>query len=1103
MSEAEGTRVGGIFGVIKWIVDGKDEVEKSIDGVGRKADESGKKASGAFAGLESVWGGIVKGAGSAVSALSQIGLAANGLRVLKDIFSGIAGGVVDANAEFERYQTQMSVLLGSTEAAKQRLNELTEFAQKTPFELPGIIQAEKIMMSFGLTAENTQERFGKSANEIRTILGDVAAGAGADFESIADYMGRFASGATGQTIMRFTQMGIVTKETMQQMGIEFSKAGEMTTPVREATTKLLAHLEEKYGGMMAAQSQTFEGMMSNLSDWWWNQKRLLAEPIFDAAKAGLGSLLEMLNGPEVQQASIAFSGTLSLITEGLMGLVSQGARHVTDFKNGFIGGLQDTAMEALGWGFNIIAQLAEGIMDGLGGVLTTAMNAVGDMLAWFLAPGSPPRVAPEIDQWGVQAMGEFLRGMTEADFSVLESMQGPLRSVLDLVTENAAESNAEYQRLNELMMKGITDGGFTPETLEAMREAAGEYGDQLVALAQAQAKLKEPMDALTKAQEALTAAQDKAGEARDTYDDENDKLRALKDARSGLKKWDPKALTLDKEIAAQEEVVKAAKAKLEAEQKNVSEAQKVVTAAQARVREIQKEVTLQNKVLQQMMAQGQAAKRQQQALEQMNKAAATMGKTLSGVGKGLKKDLTEGLAPLTALTKGGGLVGKLDDALGNAVTGFKENLRKTLLGEEMFDGDNISQGMYGGLVQPLRESFAEIERSWDRVRDAWNDLKTTAGEVWDQVVPQSVRDRLREIADNAVSVKDEFGAAFAQNLGLVGGAFGLVALAIWAGVAAFGALKAAVLTNPLFAAIAAIVVVVALLKTAWDTDFGGIRTTLTKFWEGTAKPIFEQLWLWITETLIPTLQEWWDKAVEVFTAVQETVRVFWEDEVKPRLDALYKWLIKLKDYLERQFKQAWETAHTAMTTVSNWISGTLNRVIEGIRDRIQAFKDRVEDLRAKFAEFMQSPFVVTLRSWITEMSEAFDKFAEKVWGIYNAIMMVIDAWGRAKKGGVGDAAGQSVSGPPPGVFAVGSLPTLNAAAANAAATAALGDSMQNTTHNVTLQVLFTGDVSVNGSEELADEFMAKTQQALADRLGRLVQPLRDQYKLAAARGLTG
>ena len=69
-----------------------------------------------------------------------------------------------------------------------------------------------------------------------------------------------------------------------QMGLEFSKSGELISPLDKSMTVLLQAMKTKFGGMMDAQSQTFEGMMSNLKDWFGQAQRLAGEPLFNALK---------------------------------------------------------------------------------------------------------------------------------------------------------------------------------------------------------------------------------------------------------------------------------------------------------------------------------------------------------------------------------------------------------------------------------------------------------------------------------------------------------------------------------------------------------------------------------------------------------------------------------------------------------------------------------------------------------------------------------------------------------------------------------------------------------------------------------------------------
>lgn len=270
-------------------------------------------ATGVLRGIGGVTTGIFQGIGQA--AVGALGNAVGGA------FEAIRSSMIDGNAEFERYQTQFGVLLGNADDAKKRLEELAEFGAKTPFELPEVVRADKILQAFGLHAEDVAARFGFSGEEIRTIAGDTAAGTGASFEEIAGYLGKFSSGATGEAIARMQELGITTRAELKEMGLEFSKSGELLTPVDEAMDVLLAAMKDKFGGMMDAQSSTFEGMMSNLQDWFGAAGRTIGAPLFDVAKNGLGRLLEMLNGfmPTLQNLSQALGASLGILLEGDLG----------------------------------------------------------------------------------------------------------------------------------------------------------------------------------------------------------------------------------------------------------------------------------------------------------------------------------------------------------------------------------------------------------------------------------------------------------------------------------------------------------------------------------------------------------------------------------------------------------------------------------------------------------------------------------------------------------------------------------------------------------------------------------------------------------------
>jgi len=70
-------------------------------------------------------------------------------------------------------------------------------------------------------------------------------------------------------------------------------------------------MKKKFGGMMDAQSGTFEGMMSNLQDWMGQTKRELMKPLFEVLKDKLKGLLEFLGSERVKSAITEWSGKLA------------------------------------------------------------------------------------------------------------------------------------------------------------------------------------------------------------------------------------------------------------------------------------------------------------------------------------------------------------------------------------------------------------------------------------------------------------------------------------------------------------------------------------------------------------------------------------------------------------------------------------------------------------------------------------------------------------------------------------------------------------------------------------------------------------------------
>jgi phage-related protein len=392
------------------------------------------------------------------------GLINQGINAIGGSIGGLVSSMVSGNAEFETYTTQFGILLGGADKAKERLAALADFGAKTPFELPEVVRADKILTSFGLDSETTAKRFGVSAEQIRTTIGDVASGTGAGFEEIANLMGRFASGATGEAISRFQELGITTREEMAGWGLQFSKSGELLTPAKEAFTILEAHVRGKFGGMMDAQSKTFSGMVSNLEDWKGQTLRTIGAPIFEVLKDKLSSLLTFLGSPSVKSAIDGFANGLAQgigwAIDGLGRAVAFVSPYITeliglvqglgaDLGGGDIGVLLDDIGESIAQAFGSEAGAAVknvlGTLVDFGGVVQDVIvNVVlpAFQIIWASAQEIWPGIQSVIGAalggaWDIisQIVGQIMAFWTENGVAILATFRNTWNNLADIVQQ--------------------------------------------------------------------------------------------------------------------------------------------------------------------------------------------------------------------------------------------------------------------------------------------------------------------------------------------------------------------------------------------------------------------------------------------------------------------------------------------------------------------------------------------------------------------------------------------------------------------------------------------------------------------------------------------
>ena len=245
----------------------------------KKAENETKSFSSALSGLA---------AGAAFAVVDR----------LVDAFGGAAEAVVGFVSETLQVggaarsaESALTTILGSAEEAQSVLQDLSNFAATTPFDLPGIRSAGQQLLAFGF---NTNEL-------IPTLeaIGNVAAGVNVPFDELAEIYGkaRVQGRLFAEDINQLTGRGVpIIAEFAAQFGVAESEVRELV----ESGQIGFAELEQafvsltgeggKFFDLLGTQSGTVVGQISNLGD----TVTQFQEQLFKAFEPALGAGLQTL-----------------------------------------------------------------------------------------------------------------------------------------------------------------------------------------------------------------------------------------------------------------------------------------------------------------------------------------------------------------------------------------------------------------------------------------------------------------------------------------------------------------------------------------------------------------------------------------------------------------------------------------------------------------------------------------------------------------------------------------------------------------------------------------------------------------------------------------
>jgi TP901 family phage tail tape measure protein len=363
----------------------------------------------------------------------------------------------------------------------------------------------------------------------------------------------------------------------------------------------------------------------------------------------IGGSQEAFNNlsPQAQMVVLAFQDISSGINGAIAEIQTILSNLVSSIES-YFGGIIDAAY---GWGNNVGGQFASGLAASIGSV-ADSVAGIGDVLSYWLQPGSPPRVAPDLDKWGSEvgevyydAIGSanysglmdigmgivksFVTPFETADYSAITDFTNQVKAVLDnlqaenkinevdAITSVIGTKAAFTQAIAELR----NTGAVSRQTFDSIIDSAGAAGQQVAQLTVGYLQWRAATEQVTRAQLDLTKAQEKLNSVQAEF---NEQTRDLREQLEKIRK-EQELADIQDQIKEQEKLATAvggdgsiqAKAKRELIRLALEQqiAEKAIEFSD-RIAEAQREVDTAKDKLELAKAQEQAQRQQYELIQQ-------------------------------------------------------------------------------------------------------------------------------------------------------------------------------------------------------------------------------------------------------------------------------------------------------------------------------------------------------------------------------------------------------------------------------------------------------------------------------------------------------
>ena len=226
-----------------------------------------------------------------MSSLKRTAAEIGGLAAIKKF----GADVINATGTMQQLQVSLSTILQDGEKASKLIEEIAQFAAKTPFELNDVAEGAKQLLAYGSSA-------GTVVDEL-SMLGDVAAGLQIPIGQLIYLYGTLRTQGRAMTvdIRQFAGRGIpIYEELAKVLGVSKDQVGELVTEGKvgfkevEQAFKNMTSEGGKFNDLMENSAGTWPQRLSNIQDTLFQKLNDFGNKYKEVFKFGIGTAEELV-----------------------------------------------------------------------------------------------------------------------------------------------------------------------------------------------------------------------------------------------------------------------------------------------------------------------------------------------------------------------------------------------------------------------------------------------------------------------------------------------------------------------------------------------------------------------------------------------------------------------------------------------------------------------------------------------------------------------------------------------------------------------------------------------------------------------------------------